>query len=96
MTQNNELERIFFKLMNNSVLGKSIENMYKLHGNELDNTTKYRHESFSKPQFKNARFIDGRYMVELCIKNTTSQSMSDAVFIVLSKLTMMRIHYDVI
>ena len=46
MAQRMNLKKVFFKLMNNSVVGNTIENMYKFHENEVDNTTKYNHESF--------------------------------------------------
>ena len=60
---NNEFEQNFFKLMNNSVLGKTMENITYIEIAVTTDPNKAMNH-LSKPNFKNARYIDDVYMVE--------------------------------
>ena len=59
-----EFEQNFLKLMNNSVLGKTMENMTNYMEIALTTDPNKAINHLSKPNFKNARYIDDVYMVE--------------------------------
>ena len=94
----NEFEKDFYKLMNNSVFGKTMEdvrNRIKLHLTTDDNNAI---RQFSKPLFKQAREVDGLYMIEM-LKDTVEMNKPIYVgtsILDISKICMMRFHYDVI
>ena len=94
----NEFEKDFFKLMNNSVFGKTMENIknrINIHATTSEkNATKW----FSHVQFKTARYFNGLYLIE----NYKARIVYDKPVYVgtcaldLSKLCMMQFHYDTI
>ena len=94
----NEFEKDFFKLMNNAVFGKTMENVKNranIHATTSDtNAVKW----FSKMTFKNNRYFRGLYLIE----NYKTEIIYDKPIYVgtsildLSKLHMMDFHYNVI
>jgi hypothetical protein len=94
----NDFEKDFFKLMNNAVFGKTMENVknrMQLHlTTDHDNAVKW----FSKANFKDSKFFRGLHLIEMykteieCDKPIyVGTSILD-----LSKLCMMDFHYNVI
>ena len=94
----NEFEKDFFKLMNNAVFGKTMENVknrIQLHlTTQEDNAIKW----FSKINFKNSKSIDNLHLIEMYKQEIiydkpiyVGTSVLD-----LSKLHMMKFHYNVI
>jgi hypothetical protein len=94
----NDFEKDFFKLMNNAVFGKTMENVknrMQLHlTTDHDNAVKW----FSKANFKDSKFFQGLHLIEMykteieCDKPIyVGTSILD-----LSKLCMMDFHYNVI
>jgi hypothetical protein len=95
---NNEFEKDFFKLMNNSVFGKTMENVKnrsKLHLTvKPDNAIKW----FSKINFKKTKYIEGLYMIEAFTEKVVLDKpiYVGCAILDLSKLHMLRFHYNVI
>ena len=94
----NDFEKDFFKLMNNAVFGKTMENVknrINLHltDNE-DNAIKW----FSKPTFKASKSIDNLHMIEMYKQEIIYDKpiYVGTSILDLSKLTMMHFHYDTI
>ena len=61
----NEFEKDFFKLMNNSVFGKTMENLknrVNIHATTSENNAV---KWFSKVNMKNAKFFSGLYLIEM-------------------------------
>ena len=58
MKANNEFEKDFFKLMNNSVFGKTMENVRKYRDIKLVKTDKKRNKLVSAPNFHTMKLID--------------------------------------
>ncbi len=94
----NEFEKDFFKLMNNAIFGKTMENVrnrMKLHLTiDPDNAIKW----FSKIQFKRVTNANGLYLIET---HKTRIVYDKPVYVGcaildLSKLHMLQFHYDVI
>ncbi len=94
----NTFEKDFFKLMNNSVFGKTMENVRNIMNLHLtvdhENAVKW----FSKPEFKRNTHAQGLYLIET---NKTRIVYDKPVYIGcavldLSKLHMMDFHYNVI
>jgi hypothetical protein len=94
----NEFERDFYKLMNNSVFGKTMENVrnrMKMHiTTSEDNAKKW----FSKPTFKNCIEGCGIYMIEMYKDEVVLDKpiYVGTTILDLSKLEMMKFHYGVI
>ncbi len=92
----NEFERDFFKLMNNSVFGKTMENVrnrMNLHlTTDHDNAVKW----FSKPEFKNNTHAHGLYLIETYKTKIVYDKpvYVGCTVLDLSKLHMLRFHYD--
>ena len=94
----NEFEKDFYKLMNNSVFGKTMEdvrNRIKLH---LTTDDKDAIRQFSKPLFKQGRDIDGLYLIEM---KFDAIEMKKPIYVGtsildISKVCMMKFHYEVI
>ena len=94
----NDFEKDFFKLMNNAVFGKTMENVKNRMNLHLttcdDNAVKW----FSKFNYKNCNEIDGLYLIEMY----KTEIIYDKPMYVgtsvldLSKLCMMEFHYNVI
>jgi len=93
-----EFEKDFFKLMNNAVFGKTMENVrnrIKMHlTNDDDNAVKW----FSKVNFKSASHVDGVYFIQM---NNEEVEMNKPIYVGtsildLSKVCMMNFHYNVI
>jgi hypothetical protein len=94
----NEFEKDFYKLMNNSVFGKTMENVrnrMQLHLTADDNNAE---KWFSKANFKNCTEAFGLYMIELYKEKVCLDKpiYVGTTILDLSKLLMMRFHYDVI
>ena len=53
-----------FKLMNNSVFGKTMEDARNLHNARLTIDPDYAIKWFSTPQFEGTNFIDGLYLIQ--------------------------------
>ena len=89
---------ILFNFMNNSVFGKTMENVrngIEMHMTTNDeNATKW----FSKPTLKNCIETFGLYLIEMYqTEITLDKPIYDGTTILdLSKLLMMRFHYDVV
>jgi hypothetical protein len=93
----NEFEKDFFKLMNNSVFGKTMENVrnrMNLHlTTDHENAVKW----FSKPEFKCNTYAQGLYLIET---HKTKIVYDKPVYVGctvldLSKLHMLKFHYEV-
>ena len=61
----NDFEKDFFKLMNNAVFGKTMENVQKMVAMKVTLDEDYAVKYFSKLHFKDSRFINGLYMIEM-------------------------------
>ena len=94
----NEFEKDFFKLMNNAVFGKTMENVknrMKLHlTTDHDNAVKW----FSKLNFKDSKYFEGLHMIEMY---NTEIEYDKPIYVGtsildLSKLHMMEFHYNTI
>ena len=88
----------FFKLMNNSVFGKCMENVKEHMEMKLTTKEKITAKCFSKNTFKSARNIDGFYIVEFYKKEIldNKQVYVGTSILDLYKLAMMKFHFDVI
>ena len=94
----NEFEKDFFKLMNNSVFGKTMQNVknqMQLHITTDDNNAI---KWFSKVNLKDCKYNHGLYMIEMYKKEIIyNKPIYIGVSILdLSKLCMMEFHYEVI
>jgi hypothetical protein len=94
---NNEFEKDFFKLMNNSVFGKTMEdvkNRMKLYLTCDDEKVK----KWTKLHFKQTKEIEGLYMIEMFHQEVLYNKpvYIGATILDLSKLCMMDFHYNVI
>lgn len=92
-----EFEKNFFKLMNNAVFGKTMENIRKRVDIEVVNNKKRRDKLVSKPSFENMKIIDENLVV---IKNKqTKLKLFKPIYcgfaiLDLSKLLMFDFHYN--
>ena len=93
----NEFEKDFFKLMNNSVFGKTMENIRKHKDMKLVTNEKNYLKYVMKPNFKKpTRFSENLVLVEM---GKTEVEMNKPVYLGqaildLSKLVMYEFHYD--
>ena len=55
--QKNDFEKDFFKLMNNSVFGKTMENLRKHRGIELVTTDKRINQLISEPNYNSTNYF---------------------------------------
>jgi hypothetical protein len=94
----NEFEKDFYKLMNNSVFGKTMENVRNRMQLHLTADDRNAEKWFSKPHFKNCTETFGLYMIELYKQEVCLDKpiYVGTTILDLSKLLMMRFHYDVI
>jgi oligoribonuclease NrnB/cAMP/cGMP phosphodiesterase (DHH superfamily) len=94
----NEFEKDFFKLMNNSVFGKTMENVRNRMKMHLTTDDANAEKWFSKPTFKNCNNIFGIYMIEMYQDEVVLDKpiYVGTTILDLSKLLMMRFHYGVI
>ena len=99
MSATNSFEKDFFKLMNNSVFGKTIENIRKRQNIHLIDNRKQALKSSSKPNFDRCTIFD-RHLIAVHMKNTevnfgkpvyVGQAILD-----LSKTLMFNFHYEYI
>ena len=95
----NEFEKTFFKLMNNSVFGKTMENVWKRKDIKLVCTEKKRKRLASKPNYRNTiRFSDNLIAMDM---RQVEVLMNKPVYlgqaiVDLSKTVMYKFHYDYI
>jgi hypothetical protein len=94
----NDFEKDFFKLMNNSVFGKTMENVRNRMNMHMTTSEENAKKWFSKPTFKNCTETFGIYMIEMykdevCLDKPIYVGTT---ILDLSKLLMMRYHYEVI
>ena len=98
----NKFEKDFFKLLNNSIYGKSIENLHKRKEIKVVNGTVKPYvlnRLIARPEFKRFEIInEDLVMIELQKTNITWNKPSYIGMVVLdnSKLLMAQFHYDVI
>ena len=97
MASKNEFEKDFFKLMNNSVFGKTMENIRNHRDMKLA-TSEQKYEKYvMKPNFKGGeRFADNLILAEM---GKTEITMNKPVYLGqaildLSKMVMYEFHYD--
>ncbi len=94
----NEFEKDFFKLMNNSIFGKTMENVKNRMNLHITTDDINAETWFSKPVFKNAKLFEGLYLIETYKTEVLyDKPLYVGVSILdISKLKMMSFHYDVI
>ena len=63
----NNLEKKFFKLMNNAVIGKTIENVRKNRDDKLVRTEKRRNYLLSEPHYQITKFLT-EYLLAIQMK----------------------------
>ena len=94
----NDFEKDFFKLMNNSVFGKTMENVKNRINLHLTVEEKNAVKWFSKINFKTGKSFNNLYLIEM-FKNEIVYDKPIYVgtsILDLSKLHMLRFHYEVI
>ncbi|XP_069109117.1 uncharacterized protein [Argopecten irradians] len=99
MVARNDFEKDFFKLMNNSVFGKTMENMRKRVSVELVNTPKRLRKVCAKPNFQSFKiFNQDLVAVNMKKTNIVFNRPIYAGFCILevSKIFMYQFHYDFI
>ena len=94
----NEFEKDFFKLMNNSVFGKTMENVKNRVDIKLTTDYKAAVKYFSQIAFKESTCIDGLYLMQKHRKEIEYDKpiYVGTTILDLSKLCMMDFHYNVI
>ena len=91
----NNFEKDFFKLMNNSVFGKTMENIRKHKDIKLVTNKESYLKTVMKPNFKSGIFFSSNLMgcemgkIKVLMNKPVGQAISD-----LSKLVMYEFHYD--
>ena len=94
----NDFEKDFFKLMNNAVYGKTMENVKHRMDLKLTTDDKYAIRWFSKLQFKDSKCNNGLHMIEM-FKKTIEYNKpiyAGTSILDISKLWMMDFHYNTI
>jgi len=94
----NEFEKDFFKLMNNSVFGKTMENVKNRMELKLTTDNERAIKWFSKIHFKDSKFCNGLHMIEMYKKEIVYDKpiYVGTSILDLSKLCMMDFHYNTI
>ena len=97
MAATNDFEKDFFKLMNNSVFGKTMENIRKHRNMKLVNTEEKYLRTVMKPNFKSGVLFDENLMG--CEMGKIKVVMNKPVYLGqeildLSKIVMYEFHYD--
>ena len=92
-------EKIFFKLMNNSVFGKTMENVRKRRNYEVDTDEKRRDKLVASPCFEQSIIIDD--YIEIIKSKQAKEELMKPIYcgfatLELSKLLMYDFHYNVI
>ena len=95
----NSFEKDFFKLMNNSVFGKKMENLRKRISVKLVNNAKYYVKCISKPSFLSQKIFTKNFIVihEIKLVLTLNKPIYVGLSMLdLSKLLMYKFHYEYI
>ena len=94
---NNEFEKDFFKLMNNAVFGKTMENVRKHRDIKLVKTDKKRNKLVSEPNYHTMKLIDDNLaiieMKKVKVKMNKSIYLGLSILDI-SKITMYEFWYD--
>ena len=98
-TASNAFEKDFFKLMNNSVFGKTIENIRKRQNVKIVDNRKLANKSSSKPNFERATIFDENLVA--CHMKKTEVYFNKPIYVGqaildLSKTLMFDFHYNYI
>ena len=93
----NDFEKDFFKLMNNAVFGKTMENVRKHRDIKLEKSDKKRNKLVSEPNFRTMKLIDNNLAI-IEMKNVKVK-MNKSIYLGLSildisKITMYEFWYD--
>ena len=93
-----EAEKAFFKLMNNAVFGKTMENVKNRMDLKLSTDDDNSKKLFTKNNFKDCRNINGLNLIEMYKKNVlyNKHVYVGTTILDLSKVHMMNFHYNVI
>ena len=93
----NDFEKDFFKLMNNAVFGKTMENVRNRANISLAPNDRRAIKLFSKINYKDCSYINGAYLVELYQKKIVYDKpiYVGTSILDLSKVCMMDYHYNV-
>jgi hypothetical protein len=94
----NDFEKDFFKLMNNAVFGKTMENVKNRIDIHPTTNNKNAIKWFSKSHFKQSKCINGLHLIEMFKKEIVYDKplYVGSTILDLSKLCMMDFHYNVI
>ena len=94
----NEFEKDFFKLMNNSVFGKTMEDVKNRMNMHMTTSKENAIKWFSKLNFKDSREFDGLHLIEMYRKEIKYDKpiYVGTSILDLSKLCMMDFHYNTI
>jgi hypothetical protein len=94
----NDFEKNFFKLMNNAVFGKTMQNVRNQMNLHLTTDHKNAIKWFSKPSFKNNTHANGLYLIETYKEKIIYDKpvYVGCAILDLSKLKMLEFHYNVI
>ena len=94
----NDFEKDFFKLMNNSVFGKTMENVRNRMELHISSTHENAIKWFSKPTLKDCKEVFGLYLIEMY---KTEVILDKPIYVGtnildISKVCMMDFHYNII
>ena len=95
---NNDFEKDFFKLMNNAVFGKTMENVKNRVNIHATTSYKNAEKWFSKINMKDSKEFNGLYLIEMYKKEIIYDKplYVGTSILDLSKLCMLDFHYNVI
>ena len=82
----NEFEKDFFKLMNNSVFGKTMENVRKHRDIKLVTTDKRRNQLASEPNYHTTKYFSENLMAIEMKKKKTKVKMNTLIYLGMSIL----------